>query len=664
MSGSLETKPVKLHVSNSSSSIDIYNGDESENDIVNTGTDDMRYGKIRDRLEGIKSSITVSNMDKKDVKLYPSKDNPNIDNYSYRREQKNLERRNHDNYIKQVRDAYRKQYSSVDNIEEKLKYIPSILNAGEKCTRKVAKDYNIYNDVTIFKKSSVKEIDNIRLISNDHVIGDKQYSVCDYDMRKNLASENCALQSPFLSSDPNSNKCKIKNGVCPNGFVFKNNKCVYKNKEIDLYEKDRKSFCDNKWYDWFKIPNFHLNNGYQKYRSASKNHDKDVTKCYKPCGYKHVPLVQDKHEYDNENMNKCIKKTDLNVNMYNGIDYCPIALIHLLGIDKETLYRRYTHHVNESLKGYSDLRRDSVYNKQKDENSSIIRDAMNDIVKHASDFLNTNVISEDIVELGMYENTACNNMVKKEDIEVAYNICEKLADVKTEEERNKFKDDLRSQYGYNQDNKDINYDDKFAKHMRLLCKACNVSFNTDYSEPDVLGNKTENKTAKRNLGTMDGQFSNEVHKPLNIDEYNKIEDEDKNHDENENEDEDEDEEEHDGIDYSLFNNTKLILIVVVVIFIILLIALLTYLSPAFRDFIIWILKFIKFFIYNVIWSPITLIFHAITGTFGISPIHNPNANHFSRETDDDFFNNNMFETISKVNSSISKRDSDTNGTRN
>ena len=44
-------------------------------------------------------------------------------------------------------------------------------------------------------------------------------------MVNNTATRNCALTSPF---DIEGNKCKITNGVCPDGFKFKDGDCVFK----------------------------------------------------------------------------------------------------------------------------------------------------------------------------------------------------------------------------------------------------------------------------------------------------------------------------------------------------------------------------------------------------------------------------------------------------
>ena len=223
------------------------------------------------------------------------------------------------------KDSYRKTYSNIPDIERKLDYLEprSVKNPGQICTEAVAKSNNVYNDITVIDSKKVSNINDIKRKSDDFVLDNKSYSVCHYDMEDRIAVENCSLSSPFLTYE--DNKCKIKNGVCPDGFKFKDGECVFN--DVKQFSRDRKSFCDDKWYDWFRVPNHHLNNGYKIYRNSRSDHKRDITKCFEPCGFNEVPFGRT-GMISRVHMNKCIAKKDLNYGMYSGIDYCPIALVH------------------------------------------------------------------------------------------------------------------------------------------------------------------------------------------------------------------------------------------------------------------------------------------------------------------------------------------------
>ena len=58
--------------------------------------------------------------------------------------------------------------------------------------------------------------------------------------------------------------------------------------------KPRKAYCENKWYDWITIPNYHFNNQY--YKDSGVFSKDDVRKCYKPCGINLMPYTSIKDE--------------------------------------------------------------------------------------------------------------------------------------------------------------------------------------------------------------------------------------------------------------------------------------------------------------------------------------------------------------------------------
>lgn len=444
--------------------------------------------------------------------LYPSINVPDYDIIDNKNNKK-LEKEKKDNEIlSNVLNEYRKQYSNDPNIEEKLQYIKNERNNGEVCTIEVAKRYDKYDDITILDNKLVENTENINIISDDHVLKQKPLSVCNYDMRNDIGSENCALGSPFLTSA--GDVCKVTNGACPEGFKFKEGECVFN--DLVQFQKDRVAFCENKWYDWFRVPNYHLNNGFQKYRSKNAEHKNDVKKCYKPCGYKEVPVEQDRTNYDSSNIGKCIPKNRLDYGMYRGIDYCPIALVHLLGMNNEMLYRQYVSEVNSNFKE-GDKKRDEVYNEQMNQDSSMLSNANREIVNQARDYVeNGNVSIKDIVNPKKLESRKCMSMVKKENVEDAYNICLDLM-----ENRDEVKNRIKKQYKY--DNKK-----KLNKHMNMLNNACKVSFVVE--EPSSVFDTNKSDYAKMNWKVLHDEFSDKDYKKLSFDKQldNNVNDENTN----------------------------------------------------------------------------------------------------------------------------------------
>ena len=118
--------------------------------------------------------------------------------------------------------------------------------------------------------------------------------------------------------------------------------------------KDKTRICDEKIYDWYMIPNYHLGNSYRKGADG---------KCYEPCsGTEYVPLVTEdpvtKDKWNVEFSDSSIKtdgsrcvhikdyfngEYDPNKNKANaGLEHCPIAVIKRLST--------YTEGIKDELK--------------------------------------------------------------------------------------------------------------------------------------------------------------------------------------------------------------------------------------------------------------------------------------------------------------------------
>jgi len=171
---------------------------------------------------------------------------------------------------------------------------------------------------------------------------------------------NCSIlyDSPFYTYNKKTNKCEfIPNFELPNNFSYiveGNNISIYNNIQKDenyykfKYEKNiQQAYCENKWYDWITIPNYHFGNRYEK--DTGEYSKLDVKKCYKPCPLNHIPYVKE------DKSRICVNKTDgLNGLIQNKLDYSPISLINLIGNTKETLCLLYQNIYSNNIKNFED----------------------------------------------------------------------------------------------------------------------------------------------------------------------------------------------------------------------------------------------------------------------------------------------------------------------
>jgi hypothetical protein len=156
---------------------------------------------------------------------------------------------------------------------------------------------------------------------------------------------NCviATDNPLYTYDINKRVCTVIPDLkaTPDILKYSENKdYIYIDNNDDEYNKFKykyrniKAFCDNKWYDWITIPNYHFGNGYLK--DTGEFSKEDVRKCYKPCELNKLPYI------DNKGIHKCVNKKIADNGVYNKkLNYSPFALINLLGNTQENLGNLY-----------------------------------------------------------------------------------------------------------------------------------------------------------------------------------------------------------------------------------------------------------------------------------------------------------------------------------
>jgi hypothetical protein len=156
---------------------------------------------------------------------------------------------------------------------------------------------------------------------------------------------NCVILTgnPLYTYDKNKKTCTVIPELLFNPPYFKYNEnkdYIYYDNSSDpdgIYsynKKDKSGYCENKWYDWITIPNYHFGNNYLK--DSGSFSKEDVKVCYAPCEKGKMPYYDINGEY------KCVSKKIAENGLYEKkMDYSPISLINLIGNSQENLTNLY-----------------------------------------------------------------------------------------------------------------------------------------------------------------------------------------------------------------------------------------------------------------------------------------------------------------------------------
>jgi len=232
-----------------------------------------------------------------------------------------------------------------------------------------------------------------------------------YTNNNNPYIVNCVIakNNPYFTYDSKTKSCTlIPDLILPDNFYYKyekNNTYIYyknnENNDTHLFRtKNEKAFCENKWYDWFIVPNFHFGNQYEKDTGIFSK--EDIRRCYKPCGSGLMPYI------DINGSNICVKKNLVSNGLYSKkIDYSPLALINLIGNSsrKKIINLYYLLCLNEYNKyqgndnNYS-LNKQNIINNENIENNNEINIAINDMIES----IWINIINEPTFNITNYEN--------------------------------------------------------------------------------------------------------------------------------------------------------------------------------------------------------------------------------------------------------------------
>lgn len=367
------------------------------------------------------------------------------------------------------------------------------VSTGEVCTISVAKKYGLFNSKTFFNSSIPQnDVKYIDVYSNNVINKEMKYSLCSLSLNDNNSIENCILSTNNIWKvlDNTGTKCSLPSNITlPDTLKYNKTNSNLINKPDNIYKyRAKNNYCQEQWYDWFTIPDYHLGNTYKIIESSNSS------KCYKPCDFGNIPEIEiDKTT--NETKNICILKDDYKYGIYKGtFNYLPVALIILLGSTKETLINNYLNILSSTKtfseeKGFNidDKLYDNLYNNEITKNNiykdikKTLNEAINTLMNQPFDYTNIIEPSGNIAIIS-------NIIMTKERLEFAYDIAKKFhnftiaTDPKIISEYNEWKKSLADINGF-----DItNY--KFNKQLLLLKRACNVAFDgkTLYSNNTIL----------------------------------------------------------------------------------------------------------------------------------------------------------------------------------
>jgi len=215
--------------------------------------------------------------------------------------------------------------------------------------------------------------------------------------------------------------------------------------------------CDEKWGDWFSVPNYHLGNGYI---GAA-----DSKKCYKPCGKYYFPNYKTDppaSTFVKELVDKCVSKSNWNpsglgtgAGNYAGTqDFCPLAVIKQISSTPETLRKEMINSMK--TKGCSEQTPAiALMEKGVDQAAKDLSKAIHSRLENVND--RSRLVGN--------MKAACNGplMNTPERVADAYETCARLAN-----DPEKFVDDWEDSIAGTEEDK--------QKHLTILRQACNVAF--------------------------------------------------------------------------------------------------------------------------------------------------------------------------------------------
>jgi len=361
-------------------------------------------------------------------------------------------------------------------------YSTSKVSVGEVCTIQNAKAYGIFGKYKYFNDAITKdEQTNINVYNNE--TDDKNYKLCVVDDENKNAYTNCALstQNPWKTLSEKFEYCMLPLDITlPTYLSYSSNSesVIEKPKDI-IYITQKNKLCNETWYDWFTIPDYHIGN------KIIGNDTQD--KCYAACDIGTIPwkLSNTEGDYD-----QCINRDKYKYGLYkNEFYYTPHALIMLLGSSKKYLIQQHIKEMKKRRDNMKDLvfdydiYNDIISNDKTQEN--IFQNIRTDIGKQINSLLSIPFDHTNIIVPSKTIQNESNKIFTKDNVMAAYEIASAYHyfvtnnnDQNVQNSFTNWKKDLSLVSGLN------TTDQKFYKQLLILKKACNIMFDnkSEYSK--------------------------------------------------------------------------------------------------------------------------------------------------------------------------------------
>jgi hypothetical protein len=336
-----------------------------------------------------------------------------------------------------------------------------ILSASEntnidECDKRIAITYNLYDDIEGWNYNKISK-DTINLLNSD------THSLCVN------SNPNCKLTEKTNWKNTNSTGSCETVLLTDKDMVSLQNGKDYDNDYDEPFVINKESatsqklVCEERWYDWFTIPDYHNGNKYSL--GVDQN---GVISSFNYC-YQGYILTEN---------GKCIKRSKFDYGkVKNFIHYTPYALIFLLGLTKEDIIDLHKKEMEKNKINSNEILYDAIYN-NKDILNLIYLDIKKVIKNSISRLLNEPLTYVNIVppynDFSSENEINYNPEIKYQDpiyLEKAYNIAKNIKDFNNDIFKlNEYKEKLEEVSGLKQNSVD------FSRQFAFLQKACSICF--------------------------------------------------------------------------------------------------------------------------------------------------------------------------------------------
>jgi hypothetical protein len=158
------------------------------------------------------------------------------------------------------------------------------------------------------------------------------------------------IVSPEINLPPELKKIEDKNDI-----IIKLDRSNLEDEEgnFKYQQVQNNKYCEDRWFDWIVIPNYHLGNRVLKDSGAYSK--EDVKICYNNCGAGELPYI------NSSGKKLCVPKEIAYDGIYEKkLDYSPLALINLIGNNKNNLNLLYKNLFFYKLKKKTNTKKYSI----------------------------------------------------------------------------------------------------------------------------------------------------------------------------------------------------------------------------------------------------------------------------------------------------------------